>query len=103
MLPVRTPAETWQLLAIVAKPGSDMTTAADQLLRRAQAEASATTANADRLTLLFDRWLRMTRAAQAPGATDQQNRQCNSLADKAIAIPISDPLDIWRKVAWPST
>lgn len=98
-LPVRTPGEIWQLLAMVARPHSDMTTATEHLLRRAQAEASVVVANSSRLKLLFDHWLPIAEAAQMPDATDEQIQCSIALAREAIWLTADDPLDIWRKVA----
>ncbi len=98
-LPVRTASEMWQLLSIVAKPSRDVTSATEELLRRAQAEASVAVANSTDLGMIFDRWLPLAEAAQMPDASEEQIEASNALAAEAMWLTANDPLDIWRKVA----
>lgn len=98
LLPVQTAQDVFQLLTMTTDDGSEPTEAADALFRRARVETAPKAG--DTLATVFAEWLAVE--AQTEGTDDVTFAR---LADEmkrmeavAAALPVVDPLDVWRKV-----
>ncbi len=104
-LPVRTPGELWQLLAMVAKPDCDMTSATEHLLRRAKAEASAAAAPgcetpaSEFLSQWWSAYARTNAEALTGPDMDAAMADIHRLEDLILVAPAPSARDVWAKVA----
>jgi hypothetical protein len=98
-LPIFTALEVFQLLAMTVDEASQPNIAAEVLFRRAREEASSLALTAPTLSTIFERWLPLARKTQDGTATEAEIAEDLALVRLAAQMPITDALDVWRKLA----
>ncbi len=97
-LPVTCTLDAWRLLTMTTNEDGDVMVAGDVLFRRARAETAPKAG--DTLETVFAAWLAVE--ARIDGTDDatfaRLAEDMKRLEQVADALPVDDPLDVWRKV-----